>query len=92
MISDPKQQEITASNYFNFFASVAQKLFSFDSPKFKFQIQSEANHCIKLFQIQNNKKSLHNSILTFLHLSPKSYFHLIIPNSNSKFKVKQTIA
>ena len=41
------------------FSSVAQKLFSFDSPKFKFQIQSEANQCIQLFQIQNNNKSLH---------------------------------
>ena len=50
------------------------------------------NHCIKIFQIQNNKKSLYKLILTFLPLSPKHYFHLILPNSNSKFKVKQITA
>ena len=30
-----------------------------------------------------------NAFATFSSLSPKSYFHLIIPNSNTKFKVKQ---
>ena len=62
----------------NCFVFVAQKLFSFDYPKFKFQIQSEANQCIKLFQIQNNNKSLHSFILTFCICRPKVIFILLL--------------
>ena len=40
-------------------ASVEQKLLSFDYPKLKIQIQSEANHCIKVFSIPKWSKSLH---------------------------------
>ena len=69
----------------NLFVSVAQQLFSFDYPKFNFQIQSEANQCINLFQIQNNKKSLHSFILTFCTCRPKVIFiwlpQIQIPNS-----------
>ena len=54
MISDPKQQEITAYNYFNCFASVAQKLFSNDFAKFKFQ---NSNVKFKL-QIQMSNRNV----------------------------------
>ena len=58
----------------NLFVFADQKLFSFDYPKFKYQMQSEANQRIKIFQIQNNKKSLHSFILTFCICRPKVIF------------------
>ena len=49
--------------------------------------KQQKKHCIKLFQIQSTNNSLHQLIQTVLHLSPNSYFHVIIPNSNPKFEV-----